>query len=524
MGARARCPHCSQSLHIPETDVGEGDVLTDVGGFAAVARSSQIGRIKFACHHCGKRLAAPIELAGKPAQCLGCGRPIEVPHIDVDQTLRLEGEESHESPGALLDDDGPDVTPVTIESDLDVAVREPTGLAAAALPEAPVEPQPAPASQEPLVEVPTAGPVTPAKKPAPGWAMWAIIGAALLATVIFVLAMAIDWSGDSAEGPDDGPGETDIRDRPDEPSGASTGRSNNGSGTVAIMPVMVRSVTPSAFAGGGYRPAPRGKEYWRVLARVLGGSGGVAFDSFGPAVTLTIGEDQYEAMGVVTGRSVFPLTGHQMRITIQAGQEGYVTFLFEMPVAEVGSDRLAGRLDIYEVGGCDIWGPSAPSQDAALTPGRYVEVLPRNLPLESANPAVAEIRQAGEHALVVAEQGGRMSVSLPAVSLSGVVTANGFVILRGPGGEIDAALRVVESRVVLYLGGDEPYAHLTFASAEQAEAMAADALPLHDAGVGGLAVWASELPASEAVIITPATPTGQRPPPASRTPGGTIFD
>lgn len=198
--------------------------------------------------------------------------------------------------------------------------------------------------------------------------------------------------------------------------------------------------------------------------------------------------------------------------------------LFRSPVAEVGSERLAGRLEIYDVGGCDIWGPSAPVEADALAPGRYVEVLPRNLPLDSSSPVVAEIQQSPEHALVVTEQGDRTSVSLPAISLSGVVMANGFAILRGPAGEIEVALRVVESRIVLYLGGDGSYSHLTFASAERAEAMAADTLPLHDAGVGGLAVWESELPASEDVIVTPTTPTGQGPPPASRTPGGTIFD
>ena len=314
------------------------------------------------------------------------------------------------------------------------------------------------------------------------------------------------------------PSPTPGADEPNETEGGPSERPS----AVTIMPVMIRSIERSAFAGGGYRAAPPGREYWLVLARVLGGSGGVAFGSFGPAVTLTLGEEQYEAMGVVTGRSVFPLTGHQRRLTIQAGQKQYVTFLFEMPATAPGSDRVAGRLEISGAGGCDVWGPEAPAASVALTPGSYVEALPRNLPLAPEEGVLAEIQRAGTHTLVVDSEGDSVTVSLAEVSLSGVVSEDAQVMLRGAAGEVVATLRVAADCIILYLGAG-PYACLTFATPQHAEAIAAQMLPLHDPGVEGLPGWATEQPVVEDVVQERPEPAARRPQ-SPRSPGGTIFD
>ena len=515
LGPRAMCPHCNHPLPEPVRDDDAPEAsLANQDGYAAVALSSRHGRILFACRHCGKRLAAPVSMADQMSACLGCGKQVRVPHLDVDQTLEVQ-------PAGGLDvsasSEAEDEEAVPLTSDDDGFVTVPS-----VIPDIQAVPH---TRHFGLVDF--------------------IICAAILATLGFIGAMSIDWSGDGdglAQEPfDQAPLDQETRpiDGPETPPAPPEIVPDEPPVVVSAEPTLtVKGVQRSVFANAGYRPAAPDREYWFVIAEISGGTDGFSFRGYGPAVTLTVDGQTAEAMGVVTGRSVFPITGLQTRIFVEAKASYHVIFLFDLASTQSDRDLPTGRLNIARLGTAELEPPESPPLPETLNAGTYVELSPRNLQRAPDDPIVNAICQTPSQTLVITASNGSMALSLPACAISGELTGAddaGDVLLRHEDDTLAARVRMMDggNRLVLYLT-DEPYGQITFVRAELAEQYQWPDLPMYAVADEALPAWASDIKSVGEELQLPETifqpvpifqpAPGSPPRPPRRNPGGSIFD
>ena len=135
------CPHCGKEVALSPAAPAEppDSALTELEGYAAVAKSVRRGRIDFICGQCNKRLAAQLDSAGKTVTCPNCRSSLQVPELEDGAAATSAAAPTGD--GSVFDDD----------------LRLTTGPAMAA----PAQTVPAPQAADLLVASP-AGSVRPA--------------------------------------------------------------------------------------------------------------------------------------------------------------------------------------------------------------------------------------------------------------------------------------------------------------------------------------------------------------------------
>ena len=527
------CPHCGKEVTLTPT-ASVDPALTELEGYAAVAKSVKRGRIDFICSNCNKRLAAQLGAAGKTVTCPNCRSSLQVPAMEDGSPPPPPAEG-----GSVFDDElkltsGPAVAaPVRGARVLRSEDLTPVDLSA------PAKPAPAATSGNGR----TNGKPATAKKSRFTTVIMFAAGLVLTAAISLIAIHFItmnDGPADTGGGEaglvgdpvgdsgvdvtgrgDPGP---DVRfvDDPPRPDGGESQPAATGRADVAVV-TAYRDI----FANAGYLAAQPGRGYVKVTVKIKPIDRSVAFNTYGKDVTLTVGEKTYEALGALSGCSVFPLTGERVPAGISSGQTRSVMFLFDLPVDAVADESLTLRIE--RVGEVSFrMPPPAAAPEAAAMAGEYVEAFPRSLKPLAKSPILAAIEGYPNHTLILRESAEGLSLRLPGAGLRGSLTPQGdlFATTLTLGERtLDTAVRVADGgrRVVVFFG-ENGESQLTFHRAGEEQALLL--LPLLNDN--DREPWALGTPRPiEAKPAEPVTPPGQvqpyRPTGTSGRPT-TIFD
>jgi len=453
------CPHCGEAIRLPSTDpsksVSGAKALREVEGYAAVARSVRHKRIDFLCTGCRKRLGAPLENAGRSVACPHCGTTLVVPQLDS----------------------GPDPSARPSRKARRAASRAKAASAAAARRSNGARAAAAGEPTTPALSVRTVATVAAV-----------VVGVGLVIGAALLIMNVLDGSDSGGAGrvadvidPDGSaqPGQSSPATEPADAGAAEPGPAVEAAGPVACEVVQVRR---DVFANAGYLAAPLASVYVKVTVRIDPDQRTVAFNTYGDAVVLSIGGQDYEALGALSGCSVFPLTGVRVPASVGAGQPREVRFLFEVPRSVVDVGATPASVAIERVGSVGV---TIPAPDETPTPtalaGEYVESLPRNLRDGSTSELSELIRTHNRHHLSIRAGADDVRAALPDVGLAGRCESSdghyAIHLVRGPA-KADMALRVAPNkRLVLYVT-PEPFGQLAFAPAGMADALMM--LPLYN--------------------------------------------
>ena len=539
------CSHCGRPVKLSGKDsTGKAAALSaapaEAEGFAAVARSQRRGRVEFACPKCGKRMGAPLKFAGERVACLSSKTPIAVPklqqrpHPPPAPPPAPEAKSTHRKPPPP-----PGLGKTTQAAQAAQALSESAD-------------RPAPANgrgetESEMFDLPVEDESAPAKKssgPSVGVIMTAIFAAAvILGVVVFFLSSG---GGDGQEGQagrrpvavtGNGDGAEPAGQAPAGPTDRPTGRPADGATEAAAggattpgSPVGVLAVRRDVFASAGFLPARLGREYLKVTVSVEAGEDSLAFNTYGPDVTLTVGSETYESLGAATGRWAFPLHGARMSAGIPAGQNRSVAFLFDLPQTDVQVAVMEATLTINRVGEATVKvPPTLPVPDNARLAGEYVEARPRSLKPAMAGPLAEAIQRTANHRLILRTAGDQLSVELPSLGIAAKADRDGdlqrFQATYGDQAA-NLTLRVAQGGgwLILYLR-DEPFSQLSFVSADRPVDQTAS-VPL-TSGPDEAEPWVAGKP--KPVKLSPGQvktfePTKPTQPPPRRRSGKTIFD
>ena len=524
------CPHCGKEVALSPAAPAEppDSALTELEGYAAVAKSVRRGRIDFICGQCNKRLAAQLDSAGKTVTCPNCRSSLQVPELEDGAAATSAAAPTGD--GSVFDDD----------------LRLTTGPAMAA----PAQTVPAPQAADLLVASP-AGSVRPAngngKNPKTARkrslsTILAVVGGIILAAAIALAATHFLTEDVGPTGGDeigeidqpfpadvvtvDDPGESDqpgpdVAFVEDDPVDTSASDAPGGPRAAVSVVAAFRDV----FANAGYLAARPGREYVKIAVKIRPADRSIAFNTYGPDVTLSIGGEAHEALGALSGCSVFPLTGVRMPAGIASGQTRSVMFLFDLP-AHVDTDDQSAVLRIERVGETPVsLPPCGETPDAPALVGEYVEAFPRCLEALGEGPILTAIEGYPNHSLIVLAGADGLTLQLPGVGVVGTVAENGdgfAATLRQGARQMDVTVRAAEGgkRVVLFFGEDGT-SQLTFVRAGEAPELLL--LPL--VNDNDREPWALGTPRPIKKPTETQTPTGPKPyRPTGRGGPTSIFD
>ena len=209
-----------------------------------------------------------------------------------------------------------------------------------------------------------------------------------------------------------------------------------------------------------------------MTVRITPTDRGVAFNTYGADVTLTVGEDVFLSLGALSGCSVFPLTGERMPAGIASGQNRNVMFLFDLPEGLPPE----AVLRIERVGETSVTLPAAAAvPETDVIAGEYAEAFPRGLKPLAQNPILAAIEGYTAHTLVLRESDGQLWMKLPGAGLAGGLTREGNVFrvdLSQGERKLAATVRVADGGRQVVVFFDEAFqSQLTFVRAGDTQAM-----------------------------------------------------
>jgi hypothetical protein len=471
----------------PTASADPGDTaITELEGFAAVAKSVKRGRIDFICSHCNKRLAAQLASAGKTVTCPSCRTTLKVPAMEDGASPPPPAD------GASVFDDEPKLTSAPAAA---APVRGARVLRAEDM---------APVDLSGGAKRATAAPVVAGRngngngnggdkpKRSRVATIGLFVGGVIVTAAISLAAihfLTADPSGDGGDGGVDQPGHVEndpIADPVSDPDpGTGTGveitGDRPGPGGEDLPPadtggadVELVAAYRDLFANAGYLPAMLGREYVKVTVSIAPTGKGVAFNTYGKAVTLTIGETAHEALGALSGCSVFPLTGERMPAGISAGQTRKVMFLFDLPEGAIGDEPVTLKIDrVGEV--AFRMPPAKDAPDATALVGEYVEAFPRNLKPMARSPILSAIEGYPNHAMTLRESADGLQLKMAGIGVVGTLTPDGTgyaATLQQRDRTLEATARVADGgkRIVL-LFGDDATSRLTFVRAGDVQMM-----------------------------------------------------
>lgn len=470
-GSRFRCEHCGRIIDVPPLDeepaeapgalrpIEAQDDLAD--DFLTKARLALKKKLLVVCEACGERLTVEQRLAGKLARCPSCGEQIRIPGST---------EEIPAEPEELMADfeqagDG-----------LDVASRS--------LPQEGV-PEPAAPPRVPPLR-PRRGPVRPKRSAAPlVLALLAVAGATGLVGVLVGYLLG--------SGNEPGPAPRPVLDRPGsaalpepappplpaarqpgppalpapgpaplpEPPPLPSGQTGPGQPAVAKLPPTPARSGPElkvvrarlgVLAADGLLPAPPGKAYLEVVARLSAGREPLKVNPSAGEVVVETDAGSFPAVGVAAGRGPLPLLLPSGTVAVPPTASRLETFIFLVPTELTGGKLKVAGVGQAELAGLDRLAAPPPGGLA----GTYVERA-RLLRVAFDQPVMERLRSAGRGELVVRSAQKGLLVELRPADLRGSASPqpDGTYALKlaDRSGSLSCLLRPADGgkRVVLYL-------------------------------------------------------------------------
>lgn len=477
-GMRARCKGCDKPLRIPYPDDLQEFVLpTRDGAERAVVR--------------GLDLLPPAEPA-RPAEAPPAAEA-PAPAVAEPVAATIAAEEAEEAEALEpADVPHPAAEAVAIEPVAELAGLD-LGAHLAALDRARATGAPAPAraprpepvhaiedeqlvgaAKEYKVGRAFTRPPEPARSPTRTmvWILLLVIGAAAIAVpAVIVVPILLDNTpvDDIDIGPAIGPTSLPT------PRPVPSRDANKGGPAVAVDPntrppprrreplCRIVAVETKAFAADGYFATGPGSVYCKVVAEVTAGEQQVDFRTRGGDVLLTAGGEAYASLGTPASLTAVPTLSRQAAVSLGPGRRRRVSFLFELPAAARKGTLTVQGLPPRPV---ELPPPAALPAAAGLA-GTYVEQTPRNLRPLLRDPVMAAIQAAPDHKLLLAADGDRFEVALPAATVRGLAEPIGPGLYRTRlhyGRDVlTAKLRFMQGghQLVLYLA-DEPFHQLAF--------------------------------------------------------------
>jgi len=526
-GPTLNCWHCGRLLPVPPPGAAEFEkelpeeflLIQEEIGYAVLVRQAMERKIRVTCGSCGRGLTVPFRMAGKKARCPACSEKILIPHPEEEgeapEVKRLEPAEAAEAPVAETAPAGASAGPADSVSALAglaqaAAEIEPEALPFEALARAAAERErdsyhgptgaeeemdrlnllatwTAPAnghaaSAELTEAVSTALPKAVRRAKAlqarrrMSLTSWAAVAAILLLAIGAGLWVGKRfWSGrPSEEGVMPGttpptqvvqqPGPTDTH-KPSKHKPPKPEPPKPEPPQPAVPTCTVVAAWTDPFVSEGYSPARPKRIYRKVSASVDAGDKPVSFKTYGPGVSLSVGQEEFTSLGSPGDGTVLAMGPRRDTVDLKPGESLRVTFLFDVPdePASFGPAKLRIRnVADADVPGADGTRPRLPSGST-----KFVEASPRNLRPLLQNPIMAAIQTARNQTFLLRSGSEQVAISIPEAAVVGTATPVGAgcysAQLKRGEESLECTLRVADqgNRLILYLDS-EPFHEMTY--------------------------------------------------------------